>query len=180
MLLFAFLILKALFLPYKLSKSKFLSDHFKHELRAKFYIRYVDDFIILSESRMKLEEYKKKIDVFLLDNLNLSLHPDKSNIIIAKRGVKFLGVKIFPHHKLTIKRNIRKFQRKLEKTLNLYQDKNISYDEIYDFLEGWNAHSKNANMHNYKTKIFKSIEKIFQNDISLKEINRYEKFSKQH
>ena len=57
-------------------------DHFvKQKLNAKYYIRYVDDFVILHESPEVLREYMKEIDSFLRDNLDLELHPDKSKII---------------------------------------------------------------------------------------------------
>ncbi|MBI1968842.1 group II intron reverse transcriptase domain-containing protein, partial [Candidatus Woesearchaeota archaeon] len=38
-----------------------LDQYVKHKLRAKYYIRYVDDFAILHQSREMLEEYKEKI-----------------------------------------------------------------------------------------------------------------------
>ena len=41
-------------------------DYFvKHDLKAKYYIRYVDDFVILHESKEELESYKMSIDEFL-------------------------------------------------------------------------------------------------------------------
>ena len=58
-----------------------LDQFVKHKLRAKYYIRYVDDFIILHSSRKILEEYKAKINEFLNVKLRLELHPDKCRII---------------------------------------------------------------------------------------------------
>ena len=41
-------------------------DYFvKHELKAKYYIRYVDDFVILHESKEQLQVWKEKINAFL-------------------------------------------------------------------------------------------------------------------
>ena len=57
-------------------------DYFiKHELKAKFYIRYVDDFVILHRSKEVLESWKDQIDSFLINELRLELHPDKTKII---------------------------------------------------------------------------------------------------
>jgi retron-type reverse transcriptase len=56
-------------------------DYFvKHKLKAKYYIRYVDDFVILNKNKQILEDYFIKIKRYLT-NLKLELHPDKSKII---------------------------------------------------------------------------------------------------
>ena len=42
-------------------------DYFvKHKLKAKYYIRYVDDFVILHTSKETLEIYKDKINKYLI------------------------------------------------------------------------------------------------------------------
>ena len=46
-------------------------DYFvKHKLKAKYYIRYVDDFVILHTSKKQLEDWKQQIDKFLKEKLN--------------------------------------------------------------------------------------------------------------
>ena len=71
-----------------------LDQFVKHELKARYYIRYVDDFVVLHHSRNILEEYKIKINKFLSGNLNLGLHPDKSKILELGNGIGFLGFRI--------------------------------------------------------------------------------------
>ena len=85
----------------------------KHELKAKYYIRYVDDFVILHKSKEQLKEWKKEIEVFLKEKLALELHPDKSRIINLSRGVDFVGFRIFYYFSLLRKRNIRNMERKI-------------------------------------------------------------------
>ena len=66
-------------------------DYFvKHTLRAKYYIRYVDDFVILHNSKEKLENWKSEIERFLKDKLKLELHPQKSRIIPLSKGIYFV------------------------------------------------------------------------------------------
>ncbi len=93
-----------------------LDYYIKHNLKAKYYIRYVDDFVILHRSKGKLLLYKWLIGNFLKQKLKLELHPNKSKIIALHNGVKLLGFRIFYHHKLPRKNNVRLFGRKL----NLY------------------------------------------------------------
>ena len=49
----------------------------KHKLKTKYYIRYVDDFVILHESKPQLEICKTEINFFLNERLNLELHIQK-------------------------------------------------------------------------------------------------------
>ena len=120
-------------------------DHFvKDQLRAKHYIRYVDDFVILHKSPQILQQYMTEIDFFLRNSLKLELHPDKSKIMFMSRGTEFLGMRIFLHHKLIKEKNLRKFYRKLNQLQSGYDSGLVNYDTIYDSLEGWSAYVNNA------------------------------------
>lgn len=84
----------------------------KHTLKAKYYIRYADDFVILHENKEYLNNLLPKISVFLEARLKLFLHPDKVFIKTIASGVDFLGWVHFPHHRVlrtsTKKRMLRK------------------------------------------------------------------------
>ena len=148
-------------------------DYFvKHKLKVRYYIRYVDDFVILHSNKEKLSEYKKCINQFLNQKLSIELHPDKYSIIKLKRGITFLGFRIFSYHKLLEKSNIKKFKNKFEEIKDSYNKNKIDYDDIYDFLEGWLSYVKHANTHKLRKKILEDIENNFPNEISTKEINK--------
>lgn len=72
----------------------------KHFLKAKHYIRYADDFVLLSTDKAWLEKQIPKIQTFLRDVLALSLHPDKVYIRSLASGLDFLGWVHFPDHKV--------------------------------------------------------------------------------
>ena len=92
-------------------------DYFvKHKLKVRYYMRYVDDFVILHQDKGQLNQYKDKINEYL-KNLKLELHPDKSHILPLRKGVPFLGYRIFYCHKLLRKSNLRKFQRNFKEKL---------------------------------------------------------------
>jgi len=69
--------------------------------------------------------------------LKLALHPDKSKILSVSRGVEFLGMRLFPHHKLLKTKNMRKCNRKLAAFSQEYSTGRLTYDPIYEFMEGW-------------------------------------------
>lgn len=77
-----------------------LDQFIKHQLKVKYYLRYADDFIIISSKRMDLDKYLKIITSFLNDRLKLFLHPKK--IILRKLdwGIDFLGYIVLHHYRL--------------------------------------------------------------------------------
>lgn len=73
----------------------------KHTLKAKYYIRYADDFVVFSEDKKWLEDILLEMTCFLKLRLKLSLHPDKVFIKTLASGVDFLGwVHFFDHRVL--------------------------------------------------------------------------------
>ena len=88
----------------------------KHKLKVKYYIRYADDFVILSENKAYLNDQTPKISKFLRRRLELSLHPDKVSIRTLTSGVDFLGWVHFSHHRVlrtaTKRRMFNKLKRK--------------------------------------------------------------------
>ena len=72
----------------------------KHTLKAKYYVRYADDFVFLSENRDWLVSLLPRISSFLHDSLTLELHPNKVSIETLSSGVDFLGWVHFPDHRV--------------------------------------------------------------------------------
>ncbi len=102
-----------------------LDQFVKHKLRARYYIRYADDFVILSENRERLENLIPPIKEFLQNHLQLSLHPDKVFIKTWASGVDFLGWVHFPDHRVlrtgTKRRMIKKLAAaKTKETVDSY------------------------------------------------------------
>lgn len=150
-----------------------LDQFVKHQLRAKYYIRYVDDFVIFHHSREELKRIFQEISLFLQEKLALELHPTKSCIIPLYRGTEFLGLKLFLHHKLIKLKNMRKFYRKFQELCGEYHHGAVTYDQAYEFIEGWMAYAKNADTYNKRQRIATLLEEKFPHEISAKEINRH-------
>ncbi len=94
-------------------------DHFvKHVLKVKNYVRYTDDFIIVSDDEKYLESILNPIRDFLRSKLHLDLHPKKVTIRKYNRGVDFLGYVILPYHiKLRTKTKHRMIRRLRERVV---------------------------------------------------------------
>lgn len=90
----------------------------KHTLKETYYIRYADDFVVLSEDRKHLENLILNISNFLEDNLKLTLHPNKIIIKTLASGVDFLGWVNFYNHRVLRTTTKKRMLRKLKHNTN--------------------------------------------------------------
>ena len=138
-----------------------LDQFVKHKLKAKYYIRYVDDFVILHDSKDQLKKWKDEIGIFLKEKLDLELHPNKSQILKLEKGIKFLGFRIFYHHKLLRKSNMKHFERKLNQMKIMLEEGLLDREEIVEKLVGWLAYASNGDTHKYRKYILKNFNRLF-------------------
>ncbi len=88
----------------------------KHRLKEKYYIRYADDFVFLSEDKKWLENILPQVSAFLGERLKLSLHPDKVFIKTLASGVDFLGWVHFPDHRVLRTATKKRMMRRIMET----------------------------------------------------------------
>jgi retron-type reverse transcriptase len=131
-------------------------DYFvKHCLKAKYYIRYMDDFMILHKSKDALLAWKNRIMHFLLSELKLELHPEKSRIYPLHAGIGMLGYRTFYHYKLLRKSNIRTIEKRIADFRRMYAMGEISWEKIMQSIESWLAYARYANTYNLRKDIMK-------------------------
>ncbi|SDT25355.1 Reverse transcriptase (RNA-dependent DNA polymerase) [Pseudomonas chlororaphis] len=82
-----------------------LDQFAKHTLKARYYIRYVDDFVFLHESPQQLNEWLTQVEKFL-PRLGAKLNPTKTILQPVDRGVDFVGHVIKPWRRTTRKRSV--------------------------------------------------------------------------
>ncbi len=114
-----------------------LDQFIKHNLRVKYYIRYVDDFILLGKNIQELRVYQTIIINFLKTNLKLNVHPNKQHIRRVDSGINFVGYIVREEYILVRKRVINNFRLSIKKC-HLVSD---SSTRLSAFL----AHTKWAN-----------------------------------
>ncbi|MEK7630303.1 MAG: reverse transcriptase/maturase family protein [Patescibacteria group bacterium] len=90
-----------------------LDQFIKHKLKAKHYLRYCDDFIILGENKNYLRSIISKIKEFLAENLSLELHEHKIEIRKYSHGIDFLGYVVLPHYRVLRTKTKRRILRKI-------------------------------------------------------------------
>ena len=94
-----------------------IDQYIKHELRVKYYYRYMDDGVILVKTKNEAKEILEKIKSFLKNELQLELNK-KTQIFKSKQGVNFCGYKI-NEYRLKIRD---KGKRKLKKKIKILKE----------------------------------------------------------
>lgn len=133
----------------------------KHKLKAKYYIRYVDDFVILHRDKRMLIKLREEIDNFLMINLKVELHPEKTGIMELTNGVTFLGFRVFPNYRLLKKSNARRIWKRVRLFKQRYDQGTMNRNEIRLSLEGWMAYAAFAQTYNLRKRVSLIFNELF-------------------
>lgn len=91
-----------------------VDQYAKHELGLHYYIRYMDDIIILHHDKRYLAEVKEIIAVFLDEKLRLNLN-QKTAIRPCSTGIDFVGYRIWATHRKLKKKSAVKIKRSMKR-----------------------------------------------------------------
>lgn len=147
----------------------FLNDidhHIKEKLKVKHYIRYMDDFILIHESREYLEHCLCEIKSMLAD-LGLSVSQKKTHITPLSKGFMFLGFKwnISKTGKIylninpkTVKHERKKLYRLISKAKRGY----ITREKAEECYRSWKAHAEHGNSYLLLKRLDKYCEELWR------------------
>lgn len=110
-------------------------QYVKHKLKVKYYIRYCDDFVFVSEKREHLLSFIPKISEFLEQKLKLKLHPKKVELKKVLQGIDFLGYVILPHYKVLRTNTKKRILRRAKE--NLSEESKNSYLGVLSHCKGY-------------------------------------------
>ena len=128
--------------------SKF--DHFvKEVLHVKYYIRYMDDWIALVETKQEAKQILGRMKDFLLSELKLTTNK-KTQILPLKNGVDFLGFHMYVTDTGKVIRKIRRdskkaMKRKLKAFKIKYEKQELSKEDIERSYDSWKGHARHGN-----------------------------------
>lgn len=133
-------------------------DHYiKDVLKTKYYLRYMDDFVILVKDKVYARHIYNSVDIFVNNKLNLELNK-KSRYYPNRLGIDFCGYKVYEDYIKVRKRCIKKIKGKI-KVWNYLYEKNL-FDEKH-FILSFNSflgHISHANTYYLKCKLIKDIK----------------------
>ena len=129
----------------------------KEKFRIKYYIRYMDDFILVHESCEYLKEILEFITKLLKDKYKLELNK-KTRIYKLEESVEFLGFsyKLLDNQKVLMRLNGKRRKRFLKNMKNkvlLYKDKKINKTKLYETFNSYLEHVSKGNNNVFANKI---------------------------
>lgn len=117
-----------------------LDVYVKQILKIKYYIRYMDDFILLVNSKEEAKFYLEKMNKFINDKLKLKFNK-KTNYFKAKQGVTFLGYHVYVNKIKLLNSNKKRIYKRV-KIWNEYYEKNeLDIMKAAESLKSWIGHA---------------------------------------
>ena len=131
-------------------------DHYcKEVLRAKGYIRYVDDFVLFHNDRNELEKWRRAISRYL-EYRRLRLHPKKTFIASTDETATFLGFVLLPNGVRRLpEANVRRFRQRLRKMQAGCRNNLLSCADVKQRVRAWIVHAEYANTWRLRRAIFR-------------------------
>jgi hypothetical protein len=139
-------------------------DHFvKERLRIKYYVRYMDDFLLIHPDKKYLQYCQKEIETYL-GELRLELN-EKTNIFPLRHGLDFLGFHTYITESGQVVRKLRhssvkKMNAKMRKWEKDYPKGEVTKEKILDSWTAWDAHAAHGNTYTLRVKVAARVSKI--------------------
>jgi retron-type reverse transcriptase len=124
-------------------------------LRPGAYARYVDDFLLFSDSKEQLHEMHRRIREFLY-GFRLTLHPGKSRVYWCRDGFPFLGFRLFPTHSRLARPNVVRFRRRLRRLHADYHAGLIDRNAVNQSVQAWIGHAMHGDTWRLREQIFEA------------------------
>ena len=132
-------------------------DHFcKEVLRAKGYVRYVDDFALFHDDVDRLQDWRERIVAFLAGR-RLVLHGHKTMILPTSETTPFLGFVLLPDGRRRLpEENVRRFRNRLRGLRDRWRQGTVTREEVQVRVRSWIAHAEHANTRRLRRAIFRA------------------------
>ena len=113
-----------------------LDQFCKRVLKIHFYIRYMDDVIVLCNDKIQLREWKDQIEVFLMNELELHLN-SKTCIRTISQGIEFVGYRIWPDRVIVRKSTSLRIKRALRGLAVKYSKYEVTMQDVTSALRSY-------------------------------------------
>lgn len=116
-------------------------DHWiKEDKRIKYYFRYMDDVVILGDSKKELHQLRREIERLFNQRLGLTVKDNWQVFPTFKRGIDFVGYRFFLNYTLLRKSTAKQYKRKMTSIMKKIQrgdDMNYSEWCSINSYYGW-------------------------------------------
>ena len=128
-------------------------DHFVTDRLGPRYVRYVDDFLVFSDDKRLLLDVRAQISRFL-ERFRLRIHENKSVVFPTRDGIRFLGYRVFPTHRLLTQQNVRRFRRRVRWMQRSFAAGRLSLEAVRPRITSWISHARHASTYRLRADLF--------------------------
>lgn len=121
-----------------------LDQFVKHDLRERFYLRYMDNFIIVHHDKKHLQVVKDEIENLLTSQLRLTFNTKGTRIDKAVGGIEFVGYRVYADRVKIKKASIKRMKKRLRVMQVMYRDGRTSLWDITQRIQSWLGHCCHA------------------------------------
>lgn len=134
-----------------------LDRYAKHDLGIRYYIRYMDDFVVLHHDKAQLQAWRARIEQFLWSALRLTTNSKTQIFPVGPdngRALDFLGYRIYPTHRLLRKNSIKRIRYKLRRFKRAIAAGRLTAGDCRPCIQSWCAHAAHANTWRLRCSLF--------------------------
>ena len=132
-----------------------VDKYIKEKLRIKYYIRFMDDGILIVENKEKAKEILEKIRIFLDEKLKLKLNR-KTCYMPVKKGCIYCGYRVYLNYKLIKRANIVRVKRRIKGWNKSWKKGEYDFNKWKQSFYAWRGYAKHANSYY----LIKKLEKM--------------------
>lgn len=125
----------------------------KRTFGIRYYIRYMDDIVVLSDSKEDLHRYHREFSDFLGDELHMRMN-GKTAIRPVSQGIEFVGFRIWPGRVRLRKSTSLHMKRHLKEVQEQYRRGEISFNKANQAVMSYKALMKHCDCEALDKKIF--------------------------
>ncbi|ACV64925.1 RNA-directed DNA polymerase (Reverse transcriptase) [Desulfofarcimen acetoxidans DSM 771] len=130
-----------------------LDQYAKHNLQIKYYMRYMDDVLILHNDKKYLWHIKEEIEEFLDRNLRLKLN-NKTCVRTNTQGIDWIGYRVWPTHVKLRKSTAQRMKARLKYLQGLYAVGEADFKEVNATVQSYLGILKHCDSYNLREKLF--------------------------
>lgn len=137
-----------------------IDQYAKRNLGLKYYIRYMDDIVIIVKNKERAKEVLELIRLKIENELGLKLNENKSKIFPIAQGVNFIGFKIYPTHMLLRNDSKKRIKQKLGKFKPMLIEEKITMEKVEQIINSWYGHAEQADSYMFVQSLLERFDYI--------------------
>ena len=113
-----------------------------------FYVRYMDDMVLLHRDAATLHKWRVLIEEYLNTELHLELN-SKTTIGLVCRGITFVGCRVYPKGRRLTRQSVKKMKARMQYIAKEYEAGLIDFDAADATMQsyfGQMSHCKTAGL----------------------------------